>query len=170
MVANINNEFNKIARGGGYTSSRSTASTASSTLPYLPAELQEMIFKARNNKSMYNAYTVQLYTLPDSQKAATIRAVNKNSRSITMNTLKQHGFHFVLKEQDMAGFFRPHQVPDYFSQNGYMLAPFRTYKTALTNILNIFPEGSRKVKKSETSYTVYIPKNTRGPKGPTGPK
>ncbi len=108
---------------------------------------------------MYNAYTVQLYTLPDNQKAATIRAVNKNSRSITINTLRRNGFTFAMKEKEMAGFLPPEQRPDWFSQNGYFLAPFPTYNNAIRSINDTFPEGSRKVKHSNTSYTVYIPKH-----------
>lgn len=132
-------------------------------LPELPSDLQELIFKARNNnrtknrKSNYNAYTVQLYTLPDTQKAATIRAVNNNSRSITINTLI-NGFPFAMKEKEMAGFFMPGQQPEWCSQNGYMLAPFSTYNNAIARINATFPEGSRKIKHSNTSYTVYIPK------------
>jgi hypothetical protein len=130
----------------------------------LPSDLEELLFKTRNNiinknrKSNYNAYTVQLYTLPDTKKAATIRAVNNNSRSITINTLRRNGFPFAMKEKEMAGFYTPEQRPDWFSQNGFMLAPFSTYNNAIRRIHDTFPEGSKRVKHSNTSFTVYIPK------------
>jgi hypothetical protein len=130
----------------------------------LPSDLQELIFKTRNNiinknrKSNYNAYTVQLYTLPDTKKAATIRAVNKNSRSITINTLRRNGFSFAQMEKEMAFFFPPEKLPAWVSQNGYVLAPFPTYNNAIKNIHSTFPEGSKRVQHSNTLFTVYIPK------------
>jgi hypothetical protein len=137
------------------------------SLPYLPSELQELIFKARNNRSNYNAYNVQLYTLPaltgkEPQKAVTIRAVNNASRAITMNKLRSKGFPFAHKEQAVAKAFPRDRVPEYFSGRGYIIAPFPTNQDAIESIFTskLFPNGSRRVKHSNTKFTVYLPKQT----------